>query len=167
MSALLSIRLCGCLLVLLSLVRLSKSNLKKDLLVEDSLLDDAALYKEFELFLLKYDKSSDRLRDLKRFELFKESYKFISRHNSVDAGKPGTSFRLDLNEMADMLDAEIQQLFPTVINPIEDFDESSHVINMKQTYVTLGSDRLSSLNWAGTDNPLGATVMSPVKNQVG
>jgi len=136
-----------------------------DRIEDSSQLEEASLYKKFEAFLVKFDKSMDRLRDVRRYHRFKQAYAFISRHNSIDAGKPGTSFRLDLNEWADVLEEELQQMFPASGIPQDSDSASSSAVDAPQTKLILEASG-SSLNWAGEDNPLGTSVMSPIKNQV-
>lgn len=131
----------------------------------------SSLRQEFEAFLVKFGKNSpDRLLDERRYEQFKQSYEFVTRHNSVDAGKPGTSFHLELNEWADLFEEELQQMFPLTAYPIpqDDVAASSPAADAPQTEQLILEDASqgTSLNWAGEDNPLGTSVMSPVKNQV-
>ena len=192
------IRLCGCVLVavVMSLVRVSmSSDLQTDPAPDSSLLDETApassssssssssLYKEFEAFLVKFDKSSpDRLHDERRFEQFKQSYQYVMRHNSgVDAGgkpKNSASFLLELNEWADLFDEELQKMFPLTADPISIHISQDDVAaaadapqteeqQQQQLFILEGASKgRASLNWAGEDNPLGTSVMSSVENQV-
>ena len=171
------IRLCGCVLmaaaIVKSLLTVGMNDDDDDLLqMSDPPLDSSSLYQEFEAFLVKFGKNSpDRLLDERRYEQFKQSYQFVTRHNSVDAGKPGTSFLLELNEWADLFEEELQQMFPPTAYPIPQDDVAANsptATDAPQTeqLIPEGASQVTSLNWAGEDNPLGTSVMSPVKNQV-
>lgn len=168
------IRLCGCVLMAAAIVNsllMVEMNDDDDLLQSDPPLDSSSLHQEFEAFLVKFGKNSpDRLLDERRYEQFKQSYQFVTRHNSVDAGKPGTSFLLELNEWADLFEEELQQMFPPTAYPIpqDDVAANSPAADAPQTdqLILEGASQGTSLNWAGEDNPLGTSVMSPVKNQV-
>ena len=176
MVAAVMIRLCGCVLMAAAIVKSLLTvgmNDDDDLLQSDPPLDSSLLHQEFEAFLVKFGKNSpDRLLDERRYEQFKQSYQFVTRHNSVDAGKPGASFLLELNEWADLFEEELQQMFPPTAYPIPQDDDvapnSPTATDAPQTeqLILEGASQVTSLNWAGEDNPLGTSVMSPVKNQV-
>jgi hypothetical protein len=141
------------------------------------------LYREY---LCEHGKDTSRAGDTRRFEQFAKNWRLVESHN--DRVGPRGSFYLRMNHLADHLPEELSGMFvqhermhetsavgheQSVKWVLPDVFRSALSIMMlfrfpwdqiKTTAVV--ANLPTSLDWSGANNPLGASVMSAVRNQV-
>jgi hypothetical protein len=141
----------------------------------------ADLTPQYRKYLQDFGKEERRLLDPVRLEQFKRHVDRVSTHQS-------DAFAIKLNHFSDLLPEELNQMFSTTVQDEDrektDLQQSTPAPSMIGSWMSgmilfrfpwnrsSGDDDVNevalpaTLDWASTDNPLGAPVMSTVRNQV-
>ena len=115
---------------------------------------ELSIAEQYEDFLHAFNKSRDRLTDPSRFKKFSDTLAVIKSHVS-------SVYSISLNEKADWLDEEVQQLFINM--PFS----SSSLKSMQSANVEGDSESIpESLNWASYNNKYGYPFTPLVQDQV-
>lgn len=139
---------------------------------------------QYRKYLQEFGKEEHRVLDPARLEQFRRHTDRVSSHHS-------DSFTINLNHFSDLLPEELSQMFSTPIQngheavaTSTDHSKSPQEPSMIDSWMSgmvlfrfpwnrsSGDDDSTTvalpatLDWASVDNPLGAPVMSTVRNQV-
>lgn len=115
-------------------------------------------------FLFRFGKSESRAWSLARLERFRSSLLYIESQNQKFRSSE-THFTVVLNDMSDWFEDELASRFNTNNGP--QFRRGSRSAN-DTTGVDVPAPTLnlrSSLSWASADNPLGRSIVPPIRNQ--
>ena len=149
---------------------------------------DSEIVAHYSKYLEEHKKNTTRLADSRRIAQFIKHSSLIAAHNllvdkSLDVlHKP--NFKLSLNHLADLLPEELNGMFTnaTEMNNNPELQQSvfTDIQNSEKSLIfrfpwdrsrhsqaSIAADLPDSLDWSGGDNPMGTSVMSVVRNQVG
>ena len=118
----------------------------------------ASLEQEFSDFKVRYGKTYTGTQHEKKFEIFKANKAWIDAHNSA-----GKSYRVAVNQFADMEDAEFQHY---MLGELSQETRAPQAHGCSDTYTPDDSvDYPAYVNWATTENRFNKIMVTNVKDQ--
>lgn len=135
------------------------------------------LHSRYLEYLFRFGKSESRALSPARFERFRSSLLYVQKQNQKFRSSE-THFTVGLNDMSDWFEDELASRFSTNNGPSTSSSSPSlssgtaEFRGSKSANDTAGVDvpaptlnGRSSLNWASVDNPLGRSIVPPIRNQ--
>lgn len=95
-----------------------------------------------------------------RLEYFKAAVEMVAVHNADDEHQ----YKLRLNQFADWSEPELERLFE-VVDMKQELQASVRVRSVQAFGTEKMREPVNHINWASDDNPLGRSVVTPVRNQ--